>query len=715
MNVTNLEMAQATIEIFGGLICVMSSVIITINGSKKKSIEILRKMFLITALIFWAEAGAYIFRGNFDSISVVMTRVCNFIVFFLNFVLLNHFIRYIYSVIEQKGVVVYRTCLKVSRFTMAFIFAVLCINLFTNSMYYFDTENYYHRNWFWYVYAIVAVLIILMGACLGVRYRKEIGKRTFHSILFYSAVPVVAVGVQTKLYGFSILNISIFASLIWVLIAYLRDWSKEEEEDQKLKDQGRKSVEMIILFVIMTICMSASIISCVGSIQRIYSENSENDSRVMAHMIDSGIDNVFLRPITVAETMSKDYTLLELIKKSGELEATDIEKKMADYLESIKTGFGYQMVFAVSEKSKAYYTYNGISKYIDIENDEHDVWYKYFVEEGKPYDLDVDTDEANHWELSVFINTEIRNDKGEFLGVCGVGVEMTELQKLLERYEKAYGIKIDLVDEHGLIQVDSQGDRIERDYLDTAFISNANSREFSVQKIDGGYQLTKYMKNLDWYLVIRENGGRELDVRTITFPSIIIFIVGILIMGLVFGIVSLQEQKVTRELEVKRKTSVTDELTGMYNRRAYEKDCKNIQLGNYTKDIIIVMMDINGLKLVNDTLGHSAGDELIMGAAKCMQTTFGKIGKIYRTGGDEFVALLHCSKDQLKEELVTFDHIIAKWKGENVKELSISKGVVVCAEHSAISFAEMEHLADKRMYVDKDLYYKKSGLNRRKI
>ena len=126
-------------------------------------------------------------------------------------------------------------------------------------------------------------------------------------------------------------------------------------------------------------------------------------------------------------------------------------------------------------------------------------------------------------------------------------------------------------------------------------------------------------------------------------------------------------------------------------------------------------MDINGLKQVNDTYGHLAGDELIIGAANCIQTSMGKFGRIYRTGGDEFVALLECSKNQLNDMLKTFEHITGNWKGTYPSALFVSKGIVVCKEHEDMNFQEMKELADKLMYKDKDEYYRSTGKIRRKV
>ncbi|MCI7129388.1 MAG: diguanylate cyclase, partial [Lachnospiraceae bacterium] len=86
----------------------------------------------------------------------------------------------------------------------------------------------------------------------------------------------------------------------------------------------------------------------------------------------------------------------------------------------------------------------------------------------------------------------------------------------------------------------------------------------------------------------------------------------------------------------------------------------------------------------------------------------------YRTGGDEFVALLTCSEEQLKDVLQTLDGLLSSAKCSDSGELSVSKGVVVCKEHGDLTFDEMKELADRRMYEDKSEYYRCTGKKRRK-
>lgn len=154
------------------------------------------------------------------------------------------------------------------------------------------------------------------------------------------------------------------------------------------------------------------------------------------------------------------------------------------------------------------------------------------------------------------------------------------------------------------------------------------------------------------------------------------------------------------------KQSNTDELTGCYNRRAYEEAMRIYTEEAPDERFIYVSMDINGLKHTNDTMGHAAGDELIRGAAACMLKCFQNYGKVYRIGGDEFAALIFASTDRLKEIRLDFGEIIAQWSGDQIKSLSVSCGYVQKAQEPDADVRKLAVIADQRMYEEKNSYYK---------
>lgn len=157
-----------------------------------------------------------------------------------------------------------------------------------------------------------------------------------------------------------------------------------------------------------------------------------------------------------------------------------------------------------------------------------------------------------------------------------------------------------------------------------------------------------------------------------------------------------------------------DSLTMLFNRRAYEEDASLIKEGTGKDDLILVSLDVNGLKECNDKLGHAGGDELLKGAADCMKLAFDRNSKIYRMGGDEFSVIIHGNVEDAHKMLSRFDAETAALQGNIVKNLAVSYGFVASVEHPELSFDEMAALADELMYTSKAEYYRREGVDRRK-
>lgn len=169
------------------------------------------------------------------------------------------------------------------------------------------------------------------------------------------------------------------------------------------------------------------------------------------------------------------------------------------------------------------------------------------------------------------------------------------------------------------------------------------------------------------------------------------------------------ERKMTEQLII----SNTDELTRLLNRRAYEEELKNYTKSINEENFVYVSIDVNGLKVINDSLGHIAGDELIIGAANCLKSCLGPYGRIFRIGGDEFAAIIFATKEQLSCIKSDLENTVNEWQGEMAKELSISTGYVTKREFPNQKVIELAKIADERMYKDKEEYYCHKGIDRR--
>ena len=149
---------------------------------------------------------------------------------------------------------------------------------------------------------------------------------------------------------------------------------------------------------------------------------------------------------------------------------------------------------------------------------------------------------------------------------------------------------------------------------------------------------------------------------------------------IVFTVRNVDDEK--RREEHLIRVAMTDELTRLYNRSCYEDDLQKYNGKNPEGDFVLLAGELNGLKRVNDELGHAGGDELIKGASDCLLLAVGDKGKVYRTGGDEFMGILH--KDDPEAICREIDRRADAWKGSYCDSLSISVGYASAAEHEGI-------------------------------
>lgn len=180
--------------------------------------------------------------------------------------------------------------------------------------------------------------------------------------------------------------------------------------------------------------------------------------------------------------------------------------------------------------------------------------------------------------------------------------------------------------------------------------------------------------------------------------------IGISLFILVFAVYELRQLfDLTRkgmELEVMEKIAHTDGLTGLYNRNALEEletEIKQQESGRY----IFVQLDINGLKAINDTFGHSAGDTHIMAAAEILVESFGKDAKCFRMGGDEFLVVL--DGDNCNDKYANGIKRFTELEDEYNKTVDEDHKLVTAfgyAEYECTSHdpESAERVADMRMY-----------------
>lgn len=153
------------------------------------------------------------------------------------------------------------------------------------------------------------------------------------------------------------------------------------------------------------------------------------------------------------------------------------------------------------------------------------------------------------------------------------------------------------------------------------------------------------------------------------------------------------------ELGSVRQMAFKDPLTGVKNKNAYIEDAAGIEKrieDGMLKEFGVIVFDVNGLKTVNDTLGHDEGDKFIKKASKIICRQF-KHSPIYRIGGDEFVAFLMSEDYKNRKTLLeSFNSQIEKNKAEG--SVTIASGLAEFDSTKKESYKALFEKADQIMY-----------------
>lgn len=194
--------------------------------------------------------------------------------------------------------------------------------------------------------------------------------------------------------------------------------------------------------------------------------------------------------------------------------------------------------------------------------------------------------------------------------------------------------------------------------------------------------------------VRRRKDGSLVDVSILGYP--------IVVEGNQIGIFGIYNDITERKQAEDRLkyVSLHDSLTGLYNRAYFEEEMRRLGSGRYAP-VSIIVCDVDGLKLVNDALGHEVGDTLLLAASKVISDSFRDGDVVARIGGDEFAVLLpNCPFPAVKTACNKIRANIERYNQEHPKlPLSISIG---CASgDGSKSMSTLFKEADNEMYREK--------------
>ncbi len=444
-----------------------------------------------------------------------------------------------------------------------------------------------------------------------------------------------------------------------------------------MKEKRAISVIISAIIVLGTIAIVAI---SFFSYSNIIKDDVLNISKLASTNIYSVIDNELTKPVFVSLTMAND----SFVKNWLINEKQENPEKITAYLEGIRSKYNYNSVFLISKNSSKYFYYGGLNKTVS-ETDPHDTWYYTFLKDNALYDLDVDTDQVNKGQLTVFVNSKIYNTEGNTIGVTGVGIKMDYITKLLKQFKEDYNLEAFLVDKDGKVQAHPDVSQIEkRNILDDDFYKKLGpglfkqSKGLNIFKVDSNeqkeYVISHYVDELDWYLIIRKDTSviRDSFYKQMVYEGIIVVLVIVLVLTITNRVIYKYQARLS-------KIALTDPLVKLLNRRGFNHKLEAKLKSSKKEQWVVFIMDLDNFKKANDKFGHLEGDDILKHIARLSQGIF-KDHVFARWGGDEFAGIINKENQEAFRMLNSLRKTIEEDEKTKQFNITVTIGMTECLD-----------------------------------
>lgn len=325
------------------------------------------------------------------------------------------------------------------------------------------------------------------------------------------------------------------------------EWHEARRRGYTGEETLKNSILVRTNLLVSTIIIIGFLITASLSYQANYRAslaNIEQISSLTSEGIYFQIMSIFTKPVNISLTMAHDQLLIDyLSNETKHLDNPDYTETITDYLNAYKQQYGYDSVFLASKSTGRYYTFKGVDRVLTPDNPEN-VWFYKLLNDSKNYFLVVDNDEVAGADnaLTIFVNCQIKNARGEIIGAVGVGFRVDYLQQLLRDYEKQFGINAYLLDERGDIEVSTTCTGYEKkNFFDVQTYETLKKpilgwkRDYAALSLwapeQKNYVVTRYISELSWHVIVDRNTDAILKSMhqklyvTVTIITLVILVV----------------------------------------------------------------------------------------------------------------------------------------------------------------------------------------------
>ncbi len=221
-----------------GTMCGVIAIYVWVTRSSNRRKRALFFCEIIAMFLLMSDRAAYIYRGVTSETGIVMTRLSNFLLFFLNLALIMAFNRYVEEVIRDKYDNFKPDILfKVVNVLVTVGQILVIISQFTGIYYTFDSNNIYSRGSLFplsYIFPLVSLLLLLN---IILKYSKYLTRSVVNSLFAVTMAPFIGAIIQFFIYGVSFTNIFLVVAVIVLFVTDLQDMTRQGMATQKVAEK----------------------------------------------------------------------------------------------------------------------------------------------------------------------------------------------------------------------------------------------------------------------------------------------------------------------------------------------------------------------------------------------------------------------------------------------------------------------------------------------
>ncbi|VVN20755.1 hypothetical protein PS647_04341 [Pseudomonas fluorescens] len=418
----------------------------------------------------------------------------------------------------------------------------------------------------------------------------------------------------------------------------------------------------------------------------------------------SEIQKDLVRPILISSMMARDTFMRDWVV-NGEKDSD----QMTRYLNEVMTHYGAYTAFFVSNTSLTYYHAKGVLKQVKA-TEPRDAWYFRVRDMKDPYEINVDPDLANKDNLTFFINYKVYDYNSRFIGAAGVGLTVDAVIKLIDKYQQRYQRSVYFVDNFGrlvltgaeggpqgahigqkLSELDSMKDLVSR-----LPKPHSGSYEYSVQG-QGHFLNVRFIPELNWYLFVDKREDSALgEIRQSLYLNLLIcLLVTLIVLALLNRVIKRYQDKIQAQ-------AILDSLTELPNRRGFDLLAAQAmhEARREPKPLTALLLDLDHFKALNDTYGHLAGDQVLIGFARDLESCLRHSDIVCRWGGEEFIVLLKDTdgKTGLMIAEKIRQHVEEQRYAYNSKALHVTVSIGLTTQQPDDTLHSLLSRADHAMY-----------------